>query len=606
MAIHSLVSALWRGSAAALLCASASAQLSQAWVEKFFDPAYAKSTGSEVACLPDGDFVVAGYAATSASSTDRDFLAIRYDSQGNQLWARTYDGPLQDSDEVRAVCVDSAGNVIVAGLSRGTPTSATEFALATCKYAPDGTLLWTRRFERLGPNMNSFDQWGGLGVDAAGNVYVAGTMLAATPGATDDIVLVAYDALGQDRWVRSHDGPQAFTDLALDLAVTPTDEVRITGVSMSLAGPQDCATYAYASDGSLLWDAYEPQGSGKRVDVDSQGTTYVIGEDAPSGDLLVLAYDPAGTRLWKTLVPGQWPTFTESAVALRPGEAGDLYVTAASSKISFPPDQDVLTARLGPHGDVLWASHHGSFNISESPQDLAVDAAGNAYITGRAAGSTQVGSYSSCLTLKYSPAGSELGGAGFGEPTGPFQFPQAAASAVGLADDASFVVVTGVSLDVATTLRYDHPAPPVVYCTSRPSSLARCTPSLGGTSATASVSGSAPECDVVCAPVPGGSQAAIAIASTGGALNPPVLQTFGWLCIASGPGFFRLPADLPGGANGHCDGFYEFDVRAWLVAHAGNPSLVAGGTLDLQVWYRDPPNPGGANLSNAVALEFVP
>ena len=30
-----------------------------------------------------------------------------------------------------------------------------------------------------------------------------------------------------------------------------------------------------------------------------------------------------------------------------------------------------------------------------------------------------------------------------------------------------------------------------------------------------------------------------------------------------------------------------------------DPLLVAGATVDLQAWYSDPPNPGGANLTNA-------
>jgi hypothetical protein len=605
MALRSLSSVLIRSVAAtALLCASASAQLSQAWVEKFADPSYPASSGSAVAFLPGGDFVVAGYAAAGSLAWTRDFLAVRYDSQGNQVWARTYDGPQQSQDEAKAVRVDFAGNVIVAGLSKGTATSTSDDALAICKYAPDGTLLWTQRYERLGPSQSSLGQWGGLGVDSSGNVYVAGSALANTPGATVDVVLVAYDALGTQRWVASHDGPYAFIDLALDLAVTPTDELRLTGLSMAFAGAEDCATYSYSSDGSLRWVAYEPTSSGKHIAVNGDGTTFVIGQSLGTGDLQVLAYDSAGNRLWKSIVDGP-VGYSENPGGLCPGAAGDLYVTASTGSFSFPPQQDLLIARVSPLGDVLWTRIFGSAVPLEAPRDIATDGAGNVYVAGLTTVVTQVGDSVRLLALKYSPAGTQLGHAEFGEPTGPFGFSQAAASALALAEDASFLIVTGRSLEQCTTLRYDHSAPPEVYCTSKPSSIAGCVPTLGGNSSSASVSG-AGMCHVVCAPVPGGSKPAIAIASTGGPLNPPVLQTFGWLCIESGPGFFRLPADQPGGTSGHCDGYYEFDVTAWLASHAGNPALVPGGTLDLQVWYRDPPNPGGANLSNALGLDLVP
>src|SRR5688572_25205192 len=55
MAIRSGLSVFGWGLAAAALCASASAQINQAWVEKYADPAYPESTGSAVAFLPDGD-----------------------------------------------------------------------------------------------------------------------------------------------------------------------------------------------------------------------------------------------------------------------------------------------------------------------------------------------------------------------------------------------------------------------------------------------------------------------------------------------------------------------------------------------------------------------
>jgi len=76
------------------------------------------------------------------------------------------------------------------------------------------------------------------------------------------------------------------------------------------------------------------------------------------------------------------------------------------------------------------------------------------------------------------------------------------------------------------------------------------------------------------------------------------------LCISTGPGLFRiLPPLGSGGSAGACDGVYALDFNAYASEQTLDPNLVAGAQVDVQLWYRDPPNPGGANLTDA--LRFV-
>jgi hypothetical protein len=37
-----------------------------------------------------------------------------------------------------------------------------------------------------------------------------------------------------------------------------------------------------------------------------------------------------------------------------------------------------------------------------------------------------------------------------------------------------------------------------------------------------------------------------------------------------------------------------------------DPSLAAGASVDLQCWYRDPPNPGQANFTSALRFVICP
>ncbi|MCA9710887.1 MAG: DUF4215 domain-containing protein, partial [Myxococcales bacterium] len=59
------------------------------------------------------------------------------------LWTDTYNGPASNVDEIHGVAADSAGNVIVAGETYVTGSSADVWVR---KYDPDGGVLWTQTF----------------------------------------------------------------------------------------------------------------------------------------------------------------------------------------------------------------------------------------------------------------------------------------------------------------------------------------------------------------------------------------------------------------------------------------------------------------------------
>ena len=58
--------------------------------------------------------------------------------------------------------------------------------------------------------------------------------------------------------------------------------------------------------------------------------------------------------------------------------------------------------------------------------------------------------------------------------------------------------------------------------------------------------------------------------------------------------------------NGTCSGAYTLDFNLYFVTQTNDPGLVSGVQVDMQCWYRDPPNPGGANLSSAVGFLLCP
>ena len=126
--------------------------------------------------------VVTGLSYSSSSSSD--YATIKYAPDGTVLWERRYDGPGHDFEEVRSLVIDNSGNIIVVGYSNGGISGGD---IATIKYAPDGTLRWEQRYN--GPD--AFDDVPfAVKLDNSGNVIVpSGSMITSrltTSGADSD------------------------------------------------------------------------------------------------------------------------------------------------------------------------------------------------------------------------------------------------------------------------------------------------------------------------------------------------------------------------------------------------------------------------------------
>src|SRR5262245_26584166 len=98
--------------------------------------------------------------------------------------------------------------------------------------------------------------------------------------------------------------------------------------------------------------------------------------------------------------------------------AGNAYVTGSTTSVDFPTtpgairtlsgDQDVFVTKLSPTGAVLYSTYLGG-PCSDLARAIAVDAAGNAYITGRAHGGVCWADVTSgALVAKLSPTGTLL------------------------------------------------------------------------------------------------------------------------------------------------------------------------------------------------------
>jgi hypothetical protein len=122
------------------------------------------------------------------------------------------------------------------------------------------------------------------------------------------------------------------------------------------------------------------------------------------GDFLTIKFSSEGVPLWTNLYNGPGNS-ADGAISIALDRAGNAFVTGGSSGPNGWPDYDFATVKYSSAGVALWTNRYGGTgNIADYVIAVAVDDGGNAIMTGR---SWNGGSYD-YVTIKYSGAGTPL------------------------------------------------------------------------------------------------------------------------------------------------------------------------------------------------------
>jgi len=337
-----------------------------------------------------------------------EYVTIKYDSSGDELWVARYNGRV-GRDYAEAIAVDSEGNVYVTGRSYD-DHGGTNYDYATIKYDASGNEQWVRRYN--GPG-NGGDSANDMAVDASGNVYVTGG--SAGSGTRSDYATIKYDASGNQQWVARYSGPAGY-DSATAMALDLSGNVYVTGLSRG-SGKADYATVKYDSSGNQQWVArYNgPLNNNDAVEaiaVDGSGNVYVTGGSIGGGyyynlDYATIKYDSSGNELWVARYDSPWSSNMNSwdwAYAVAVDTSGNVYVTGGSGP--YRNFEDYATIKYDASGNELWvARYDGPGNYTDEAFAMALDGSGNVYVTGQ---STGIGTYLDYATIKYDSSGNEL------------------------------------------------------------------------------------------------------------------------------------------------------------------------------------------------------
>ncbi len=308
----------------------------------------------------DGDVLVIG--TSESAKNEADYVTLKFDAEGNQLWVARYAEPMDDSPTDLAVGPD--GSVVVTGSSR---TEDTGRDYLTVKYDAEGVELWSRRYD--GARSRS-EEAVAVAVDDSGHVYVTGD-------ADDEYVTIKYDSDGNRIWLRRYNGPKQLGGIASAMALGPEGNIHVTGWSAN-----EYATLKYDPAGSLLWVALEQVGERAwAIAVGPGGTVHVTGHTSSDGgtsrrDIYTVSYDAAGNRMWTARYNNE-DDGGDEARELEVDQVGNVFV-AGSSRREGGASQPVVL-KYEQDGALAWLTSHSDRG---GAGDLAVDAAGRLYLAG--------------------------------------------------------------------------------------------------------------------------------------------------------------------------------------------------------------------------------
>jgi hypothetical protein len=360
-------------------------------------------------------------------------LLVKYDPNGNVLWAKS--APGSGNDYFSNISSDASGNVYVTGgfyggnITFGT-TTFTNSGILTVKYDSNGNVLWA-----TSAGGNNYDEIArAIANDASGNVYITGTFRSSslsfgaitlanadTTGNSWDIFIAKYDSNGALLWARSEVGTGTQWEFANDISTDSTGNVYVTGRyngltctfgTTTLTNTQggdplrfDIFIVKYASDGSVQWAT---SGGGIQNDqansitTDASGNVYVTGSftsptiafgsttltnsGTANADMYIVKYSPNGSVIWANTAEGD---LHDDVISICTDTYGSVYITGSfeSPTITFGSTTltnsgsgyyDMYLVKYAPDGTVLWAT---SF-ADGSSVSVCTDISGNVYLAG--------------------------------------------------------------------------------------------------------------------------------------------------------------------------------------------------------------------------------
>ncbi|MBN4081845.1 SBBP repeat-containing protein, partial [bacterium AH-315-C07] len=369
------------------------------------------------------------------SNGDLENFIVKFDKDGNRLWATFFGG--SSADEGYGIASDSKGNIYISGqtLSTDFPTTSGAFQDTSVGYMESyiykldtaGKLVWSSYY-----GGSLLDYATDLTIDINEDILITGyTNSQDLPGSVSnyaggqDGFVAKFDLNGSLKWSSYFGGTEDdhFKCVSTDnngnifvLGDTYSTDLPLNfgAYQSSNAGLSDLMMVKLNSSGGLISSSYYG-GSGidlaMEITVDTYGNSTFTGStesnDFPvsgnafqnthgggSEDAFLVKMGTTGNRLWATYIGGSGyeqgydvkVDNNDNTIMVGSTRSSDLPVSKYAYQKTLKGSSDLMITKFNKNGTNVWLTYFGG-SASDEAHDLVTDPANNIYITGHA-GST--------------------------------------------------------------------------------------------------------------------------------------------------------------------------------------------------------------------------
>jgi hypothetical protein len=294
----------------------------------------------DVAVSADGSVYVTGITANNGN----DAVLLKFDANGTLLWERAWGGTA--SDEGLAVATAADGSVYITGTATSFGPSSS--GLFVVKFDSAGNLVWQRIFDGA--------QGNAVAVALDGSVYAAGTTPRPDQIGNFDILALKITAAGSLVWQRIYSAGEVVDPRGRMAAGPDGSIVIAGAIQAARQQFVDIAALVVklTSDGALVFDkqfAGRVSETGDGVAIAADNTIYVAGTTTSFGagdqDAFVLHMQPTGKKLLDALTWGGPGFETGAGVAVNGGTLMLAATTTTAPPYSLLPASAKLSAPRG-------------------------------------------------------------------------------------------------------------------------------------------------------------------------------------------------------------------------------------------------------------------
>jgi hypothetical protein len=396
-------------------------------------------TDGNPACIVDASgnlfvsYIVSGTVSGGTYFGNFDAVIAKYNTYGDLLWLKQYPAlnTTQNENWPFHMAIDTTGNVYLTYSTSGIVSGGTNIGsndIVLTKLDTNGTIQWVKQQNTF--NSTNNDQFPTICIDISGNIYLTyytlGTVSGGTTNGTNSLVVVKFNASGNQVWIRQNNiispllqgtfEPKITVDALGNVYIIYHTVGTVSGGTF-LGGSADMVVLKMDTNGTTLWiresaifnttatDRWGHIATNRASSVGDIYITYTTGGTVSGGttrgsdDIIVMKMDTNGNVVWLRQYSQMNTTGAEAYPRVVLDGSTNIYISyqvnGTVSGGTAIGGQDAAIAKLDSNGNLLWVKQQALMNTtgSEINTSIAIDPSGNIYVGYQTSGTVSGGTY---------------------------------------------------------------------------------------------------------------------------------------------------------------------------------------------------------------------